>query len=482
MTRRTRRLLLRGLPSAAVLLAVAVAVPAPPGWAQQVTPVPVPSSTEALPPPEALPGTASEPTVVKLNVGKTRLIELPLAVKEVIVADPTIADVMVKSPTKIYLLGLVPGSTNIFFLGDDNEIVSHMEVLVNIDVAAAQAAIDSLLPKARIEVGSSNETLVLKGTVRSARESADAMAIAASFAGEDAAVINMLRILEDMQVMLHVRISEIQRTVTKSLGINSSFSKTFGGRQLTANATNLLAGVTTNIAGSFVIDAFGLTNMTFNALESQGLAKTLAEPTLIAISGETASFLAGGEFPAVAGVDQLGNPVFELKEFGVKLEFTPTVLDNNQISLTIFTEITAISNANGAFITADVFQPGLTKRSTTTTVTLPSGGNVMIAGLLQNDESNTISGAPWVKDIPIIGALFRSTTFTNARTELVILLTAYLVQPVDGMAQLAMPTDGFVPASDFDFYVMGRLHKQYSKRKGAAEIPMLQGPFGYIME
>ena len=215
--------------------------------------------------------------------------------------------------------------------------------------------------------------------------------------------------------------------------------------------------------------------------------KTLAEPVLTAISGETANFLAGGEFPVPSGIDRNGNLVITFREFGVSLSFTPVVLSDTQISLRVNVEVSRRAAENGVTIPVGISGgtvaiDGLVTRRADSTVTLPSGGNLMIAGLLQSDDFSTVDGVPGLKDLPILGALFRSTRFQRNDTELVVLVSPYRVGTADARRPLALPTDGFVPASDMDLYLFGRLHKQYSGKDQLETLPSVFGPFGYVME
>ena len=228
------------------------------------------------------------------------------------------------------------------------------------------------------------------------------------------------------------------------------------------------------------LDVLGLREATIEALDSNGLIKTLAEPALVAISGETANFLAGGEFPIpIAATDE--RITVEFKKFGISLSFTPVVLSENQMSIRIQAEVSRTSRQEDIAIQG-LSIPSLIVRRADTTVSVSSGGRLMIAGLLQNDEIDSIDGLPGLKDIPILGTLFRSSRFRSNQSELVVLLTAYLIRPITGNTHLAAPTDGFVPASDIDAYLMGRLYTRYAKDKRKGALPMLRGPLGYMME
>lgn len=422
--------------------------------------------------------------VIKLPLNKARLVTLPVSVRDVIIADPKIADVIVKTSRTVYLLAKSLGSTNIFFVGRSGDVVRHAQIQVDIDLTAAQSAMNNLLPDARINLSAINNTIVVKGNVGSAQSSADAVAVARRFVDKDEHVINMLRILADQQVALQVRIAEVQRNVIKNLAAATSFDRGIRKRDLNFSTSGGSAFATA-ISGSFQMNFLGLTSTSFNALESQGLVKTLAEPVLTATSGETANFLAGGEYPAPSGLDGSGNLVIEFREFGVSLSFTPVILANDRISLRISTEVSRLTSENQIslpFNDSTVPVLGLSVRRASSTINLPSGGQLMIAGLIQNDEFNDIDGTPGLKDIPILGSLFRSQEFQRNRSELVLLVKVFKIKPVNPVQKLSLPSDGFVPASDFDLYLLGRLHKKYGKAKTLKTMPRIHGPYGYVME
>lgn len=430
-----------------------------------------------------------EAETISIPLNKAHFIRLETPIRDVVIANPEIADVIVKTPTDVYLIGKTLGLTNVFFIDKAAQVVRHILIEVESDIDAARKSIEALLPEANIDVKGIGNSLVLTGTVRSARESADAAAIARRFVDEDTSVINMLRVLKDLQVLLQVRVAEMQRTTIKNLSVSTSFNRILRDRQQSFSTDTIFPAETTPaVTAAITFNKLGLQTAAVTALERQGLIKTLAEPALTAISGETANFLAGGEIPTVAGVDAQGNLIIEFREFGVALSFTPVVLDKNQISLRISTEVSRQSDDNKLVLpfgnanqTVDVL--GLSIRRAESTVNLTSGGSLMIAGLLQSDEFNQFDGAPWLKDIPILGALFRSQAFTNNESELVVLVSAYIVRPVEPTTRLNLPTDGFVSASDIDIYLFGRLYKQYGRSSAPAEeIPIIQGPVGYIME
>ena len=427
-----------------------------------------------------------EPQTINIAINKAQAISSAQRIKDVIIANPAIADVLVKTSNKIYLIAKKIGSTNIFLTDQKGNAIRHFIIEVSTDVTGAQEAIKQLAPHAMINLKAVGSSLVLSGTTRSPEEAADIVEVAKQFVDNDTKIINMVRVLNDQQVILKVRVAEMQRTTIKNLSVSASFSHAFHGREqlITTQAFSPI-GVTNAISGTLSVNKFGLSAASINALERQGLVKTLAEPTLTAISGETANFLAGGSIPTIVGVSDTDTIQIEQKEVGVARSFTTTVLSKKRISLRISTEVSRQSFENKLVLPTSsggsVDIPGLSIRRAESTVNLGSGYSLMIAGLLQNDEVNAVDGTPWLKDLPILGALFESKAFNNRQTELVILVTAYAAKPVLPTEELRLPTDGFKPASDIDIYLFGRLYKRYSQNTDG-NIKVLKGPFGYILE
>ncbi|MDP6688958.1 MAG: type II and III secretion system protein family protein [Alphaproteobacteria bacterium] len=423
---------------------------------------------------------------VNLPQGKARLIRLPMEVRDVLVANPAVANVVVKTQRLIYLVGLEVGSTNAFFLDADGNEVLRLEIQVQLDVVLAKEAIKMLLPDTDINLTAVNSHLFLTGNVRSSDISENARVIAARFVADEANVINMLAVIEDQQVLLQVRVAEINRNVLKELGINLFDAATGAFSTLTSGDLALRLGTTApttdtpfvGIGASYSPNTGDTLTVAINALERNGLIKTLAEPNLTTISGEPATFLAGGEFPIpVASND--GQISISQEPFGVALSFTPVVLNSGKIALRIFTEVSALSN-DGAITLANISVPALTVRRAETSVELPSGGSLMIAGLLQESETAGVRGVPGLKEMPVLGSLFRNTSTDKSETELIIAVTAYLVRPV-APKKVVTPVDGMIPASDYDIYLLGRMHGVYIG-KGETTTASLKGPIGYILE
>ncbi len=423
---------------------------------------------------------------ISLPVGKARLIRLPMAVRDVLVANPATANVVVKTPRLIYLVGLAVGATNAFFLDADGKELLRLEIQVQLDVIGAEETLKTLLPNADVKITAVNSHLFLTGSVRSADISQNAQVIASRFVEGDDNVINMLAVIEDQQVLLQVRVAEVSRNVLKELGINLFDALTGAFSTLTSGQLNARLGTAgptidtpfLNGVLSYSPNPGDTLTVAINALERNGLIKTLAEPNLTTISGEPATFLAGGEYPVpIASTD--GQISISQEPFGVALSFTPVVLNSGRISLRIFTEVSALSN-DGAITLANIQVPALTVRRAETTVELPSGGSLMIAGLLLEQETAGIRGVPGLKDVPMLGSFFRNNSLDNTETELVIAVTCYLVRPVKPK-QLSVPSDGIIPPSDYDLYFLGRLQGVYLGGEQTTTAS-LKGPIGYILE
>jgi pilus assembly protein CpaC len=354
------------------------------------------------------------------------------------------------------------------------------------------------LPNSAIKVAAMNDNVVITGSVASALESTRAADLAAAFTGDPKKVINMLRVADGEQVMLKVRISEMQRQIAKQFGINLSGVAVLGGNTplalSTSNPFGLLGQALSDMSGGQIGPNTGTSNLqgSFQALETVGLLHTLAEPNLVAVSGETAKFLAGGEFPVPSGRDQQGNVSIDFKQFGVGLSFTPIVLSSGRISLQLSTEVSEITNTNSFTLTGGTITtstgtattPGLTipaldVRRAETTIELPSGGTFAIAGLMQHTTKQQIDGFPGLKDLPVLGALFRSRDFQNNETELVVMVTAYLVSPTTEAA-LATPSDGYITPGDPETLLLGRLNTVY-KKNAKPLTPEAAAPVGFVV-
>jgi len=444
-------------------------------------------------------GDQAKTKVVSVAVRTTTEINLPSAVRDVIVGSPDIADVIIRSPTQLFLAGKMVGSTNIFLLDAAGQIIDRFEVSVHPDSQAVLAALKDVLPNERISVDGAGDALVLSGTVSSDGVAKQAQLIARRFITDDNQLINVMRIGPEQQVMLKVTVAEVEKSALKELGINNLLSPTTIGdlvfTGMMSAAGGVLAAPTSGAAfmngfgaitgapsGAMFVDGPGAIDSAIRILEDHGLSRSLAEPNLVAVSGEYATMLAGGEVPIpVASDSATGSISVEYKPFGVSLSFLPIVLDKGRISLKIGTEVSSMSGETVS-LGVDVAVPTFIVRRASSTVELPSGGSIMIAGLLRNDIISGLNGVPGLMNIPVLGALFRSTSFQQDESELVIVVRAILVQPTDP-GVLSLPTDGFAPASDLDRYLLGHLQNIYTNRQGAApaQVPQLEGPMGYII-
>lgn len=386
--------------------------------------------------------------------GKSQIIRLDRPVTDILVGDPEIADVMALSTRSIYVLGKAAGATNLTIYGRNRELLAVIDLIVGHDAAGLRNKLNELLPGEPIEVRAVNDSLVLSGAVSSSGKLDRALAIAERYAPQK--VTNLMSVTGSQQVMVSVRIAEISRRLTRQLGINPSF---LFGNDLFINALDPISATAKAAAvfdvqeGDVTVDGF------IDALEQKGAIKVLAEPNLIALSGDTATFLAGGEFPIPVAQDSGDNgPVsitVEFKEFGVALEFTPTVLDNDLISLAVAPEVSEIDR-NNAVTVSGINIPGLTTRRASTVVELRDGESFAIAGLIQSNFSDQVRQVPGLGDLPVLGALLRSVEFQQNETELVIIVTPHLVRPA-APGQLAAPTDTFAAPSMADLLFLGQV-------------------------
>ncbi|HVZ01781.1 MAG TPA: type II and III secretion system protein family protein [Dongiaceae bacterium] len=478
--------MLRNVVVALVLAVAGFVSGGPAALAQTVTTTPsgesTPGPTSALV--QSLSGTPDE--VVPLAINKTLELHLPNAVRDVIVGSPAIADVVVRSPTQLFLVGRAVGDTNVFLLDAAGKIIERFEINVHPDTASVKAALAQLLPGEPIDVSGAGDSLVLSGTVSSDGVVQRATSIGRRFVDEDQKIINLLRVANEQQVLLRVRVAEVSKTAIKNLGIDWNVSNIAVSNGL---VTGILPGATSLTTPATIegtasnLGPIGSLDATLSLLEQQNLARSLAEPNLVTVSGEVANILVGGETPIPTAQDNNSITV-EFKPFGVALSFLPVVLDSGRISLKIGTEVSALDTTNQVTICTGCSPiSGLKVRRANSVVELPSGGSLMMGGLLSNDITSGLHGIPGAMDIPILGQLFRSNAFQHNETELVITVTALLVKPVQPKL-LALPTDGFAPASDLDFYFLGHLQNIYVKQPVPTghNAPTLQGPIGYIIQ
>ena len=436
-----------------------------------------------------------------LGKGKSAMIELPIDARDIAVTNPTTADVVLRTPRRISVLGLATGQTDAVFFDGMGHPILRLDIHVDQDGSAVAETIARALPSSRIRVESANNSLILTGDVQSASDADKAQQIAAQYVDKPERVLNLLNITGQDQVTLKVRIVEVQRSAIKQLGFNmqaiigrAGGSQFIGGFAPTYGVNGaLLGGLTSGLqkdttAGGTVAGSDGLNQgkAQIQAFERAGLVRTLAEPNLTTVSGEPAKFLVGGEFPVPTGQDNNGRVTIEFKQFGVGLGFTPLVLSGGRISLKLSTEVSELSNVGSFSLSSgsgspSVVVPSLEVRRASNTVELPSGGSMMIAGLLQNETKQDIDSLPGLGQLPILGTLFRSRDYQSGETELVIIVTAYLVKATSP-DRLQTPADGLEIANDGQAILLGRLNKTYRAPPEAVAGRSYQGPYGYVIE
>jgi pilus assembly protein CpaC len=426
-----------------------------------------------------------------LEVSKGRVIRLPRPAATVFVADPEIADVQAQSASIVYLFGRRTGSTSLYAIDENDQLLLRTAVTVQHNLSGLRQAITQVIPDARVTAGTVDGSIVLDGQVENPVQAQELRELAERYLGEDETLLFRVRIAAPTQVNLRVRVAEVSRDVLKEFGINwEAFFRdgnfAFGlvsGRSVSDGLGNFLRAPRANSAFGSWQSGDDFVNTALDALAEEGLVNVLAEPNLTALSGETASFLAGGEFPIPIDSSEDGLEI-EFKEFGISLAFTPTVLSSNRISLRVRPEVSDLSD-NGAITINGLTIPALTTRRAETTVELGSGQSFAIGGLMSTDIENAVSKYPGLGDLPVLGTLFRSSRFQSNETELVILVTPYLVRPVDEPV-MALPTDGYRAPSDIERILMGRLHSaQLHPGRGGPLSPegqRLVGPLGFVLE
>lgn len=443
--------------------------------------------------------------IVNLEVSKGILIRLDRPAQTIFVADPEVADIQVKSPRLVYVLGKKPGETTLIAVDKNERVLTNRRLKVSHNLSRLRLSLKEMLPGAKIDVRSVNSSILVSGAVRTPTEAADVRRMTEQLVAKPENVIMKLGVTAPTQVMLRVRVAEVSRDTLKQFGINwdilgRSGSFAFGlatGNPVLASfpiftpgtgVANPVSNVLTQTNGAnSVLGSFSSGSLDINglidAMDDEGLISVLAEPSLTALSGKPATFLAGGEFPIV--VSSGDNRVsVEFKQFGVSLGFTPTLLDDSRISLHVNPEVSQLSSV-GAVQIAGFSIPSLTTRRAETTVELGNGQSFAIAGLLQNDTRHDIDKFPGLADIPVIGTLFRSDRFQRNETELVIIVTPYVVRPVNG-DRLALPTDGLVAPSDKERIGQGRLyHPTPRKADSVPESPgggKTRAPIGFVLD
>jgi len=435
-------------------------------------------------------GTTTSAISVQLN--QAVVMESEQAFAELSVANPSIADIATLSDKTIYVLGKSPGRTVMTLLGPDGKLITNVNIRVTPDLSEFKQLLKEIMPRENIQVRSANDGIVLSGSVSGPSKIALAIDLAQRYAPER--VTNLLTVGGSQQVLLKVRFAEMQRSVAKtlssSIGISSTGSSLSGG---ISSGAGLASTGTTGASGATLLNdrsgAIGLgftsgglaINLLLEALESKGLVRTLAEPNLVALSGTEASFLAGGEFPIPVGSNNLTGIRIEFKPFGIEMKFIPTVLSGDLINLVMTTAVSAIDETN-SINTNGITIPAFSRREASTSIEIRDGESLAIAGLLQDDFRDLSGQVPWLGDVPVLGALFRSAEYIRSQTELVIIVTPHLVSPVDGDT-LALPTDRVKLPSENDLFLFGRTEGGKRTRKGGTVASQdFSGSYGYVME
>jgi pilus assembly protein CpaC len=440
---------------------------------------------------------ASESTsrFIPLGIGKSVAIDLPSDIKDVLVADPKIANAVVRTSRRVYMIGVTVGQTSIFFFDAEGKQIAGFDIAVTRDLNGVRAALKQSLPDSDIHIeGVGADGVMLSGTAANAAESQQAFEIAARLVGGETKVVNGLAIRGRDQVLLKVFFAEVRRDIIKQLGIDLSGSLNYGTAVVNFNNSNPFSVTGQPITDSFIRGNFPSVNVTLRAMERAGVIRTLAEPNLTAISGETATFVAGGEFPIPNGLScdttrspPICQPQITFKKFGVSLVFTPVVLGEGRISLKVMTEVSDLSTENAMTIavtgSGNLTVPSIQTRRADTVVEIPSGGSLAMAGMIQEQTKQAINGLPGLQQVPVLGTLFRSRDYVNHQSELLVLVTPYVVRAV-AQKQLSKPDDGFADPTDPQTIFLGSLNRIYgvAGKSDTLRGNNYHGKYGFILD
>jgi pilus assembly protein CpaC len=456
-------------------------------------PVLVPALAADRPAPQLAADGQLNARFLSLGIGKSIVIDLPRDIKDVLVADPKIANAVVRSAQRAYIIGAAIGQTNIVFFDSAGQQIAAYDIAVKRDLNGTRAALKQILPNSDIQVDGLGDGVILTGSVANPIEAQQANDLAARMAGGENKVVNSIVVRGRDQVMLKVTVAEVARSIIKQLGIDLSGQFNYGTAVVNFNNTNpftatgqpLVGGnsIATSIGGTPSVTA------TLRAMESAGVTRTLAEPNLTAISGESATFIAGGEFPIPTGVTcqttaagSVGQcaPSIAFKKFGISLNFTPVVLTGGRISLRVMTEVSEVSNDNSITVTG-ITVPSVKTRRAETTLEIPSGGSMAMAGLIQDQTKQAINGLPGLSQVPVLGALFRSRDYQDNKTELMVIVTPYIVRAV-AQKDLSRPDDGFVSAADPQSELLGNINRIYGVPGRNEPAQSYRGTYGFITD
>jgi pilus assembly protein CpaC len=421
-----------------------------------------------------------------LGIGKSVVIDLPRDIKDVLVADPKIATAVVRSAQRAYIIGAAVGQTNIVFFDSAGQQIAAYDIAVKRDLNGVRAALRQSLPNADIQIEGLGDGVMLSGSAASPIEAQQAGDLAARLVGGVEKVVNSIVVRGRDQVMLKVTVAEVQRNIIKQLGIDLNANLAYGTSVVNFSNTNAFTANGQTPANNLTA-AFGATpsvKATLRAMESAGVVRTLAEPNLTAISGESATFVAGGEFPFPKGANTClappCSPSIDFRKFGISLNFTPVVLTEGRISLRVMTEVSEIALDNSITISG-VTVPSIKTRRAETTLEIPSGGAMAMAGLIQEQTKQAINGFPGLAQLPVLGTLFRSRDFVNNQTELMVLVTPYIVRAV-AQKDLSRPDDGFANASDPQADLLGSINRIYGVPGRVEPARNYRGTYGFITD
>ena len=429
-----------------------------------------------------------------LGIGKSVVIDLPRDIKDVLVADPKIANAVVRSSQRAYIIGAAVGQTNIVFFDSAGQQIAAYDIAVTRDLNGVRGALKQAMPNADIRVEGIGDGVMLTGSVATPIEAQQANDLAARLAGGVDKVVNSIVVRGKDQVMLKVTVAEVARSIVKQMGIDLSATLNYGSSSVVFNNSNpFTASGAPLVSGNSVATSFGGSTpsikATLRAMESAGVVRTLAEPNLTAISGESATFIAGGEFPIPTGVTctttaagQIGQcaPSIAFKKFGISLNFTPVVLTEGRISLHVMTEVSEVSLDNAINISG-ISVPSIKTRRAETTLEIPSGGAMAMAGLIQQQQKQAINGLPGLSTLPVLGTLFRSRDFVNSQTELMVIVTPFIVRSV-APKDLSRPDDGFAAASDPQADLLGSINRIYGVPGRVEPARNYRGTYGFITD
>jgi pilus assembly protein CpaC len=439
--------------------------------------------------------TASAKTrFLALGIGKSVVIDLPREAKDVLVADPKIANAVIRSSQRAYIIGQAVGQTNVVFFDADGQQITSYDIAIKRDLNGVRAALNQSVPGVQIEgVG---DGVMLTGSVSSPVEAQQAGDLAARLVGSADKVVNSINVRGRDQVMLRVTLAEVRRDIIKQMGVDLSASLNYGTAVVNFNNSNPFTAnngplVSNNGLLGAALSSNSSVQATLRAMESAGVVHTLAEPNLTTISGESATFISGGEFPIPTGVTcqtttsgAIGQCVqtVSYKKFGISLNFTPVVLTEGRISLRVMTEVSEVSSENSLTGGAGgTTIPSIKTRRAETTLEIPSGGSMAMAGLIQQQTKQAVNGLPGVDSLPILGQLFRSQDFVNNETELVVLVTPYIVRAV-AQKELSRPDDGFAPATDSQSALLAQMNRTYGLAGRIDPVGNCKCSFGFIID